>query len=153
MRIYLDSSALLKRVIDEPESEDVRLLLDQHVADKNLLVSSQLAWIEVSRAIRRRFDLGYAVALDHLDDAMSGIVEYPITDEVQILAERLNPNMLRSLDAIHVASAMLAGTHLMVTYDDRMVDAAVLNGLRCVAPGRPGEIVKKPFPYRDRPVT
>lgn len=153
MRVYLDSSALLKRVIDEPESEDVRAVLDHHVGEGDLLMSSQLAWIEVSRALRARFDFGYTVAADHVDDALSGVVEYPITDEVQILAERLNPNRLRSLDAIHVASAMLVGAHLLITYDDRMVDAAELNGMRCVAPGRAGEIVKKPFPYRDRPVT
>lgn len=146
MRVYLDSSALLKRVVHEPESEDVRLLLDRHVADNNVLLSSHLAWIEVGRAIRRRFDVGHVVALDHIDDAMSGVVDLPITDEVAILAERLNPNALRSLDAIHVASAMMTGAHLVVTYDERMVESAELNGLRCVAPGRASEIVKKPFP-------
>lgn len=136
MRVYLDSSAVLKRVIDEPESEDVRALLSHHVGEGDLLVSSQLTWIEVTRALRMRFDFPYPVAADHTDDALSGVVDYPLSDEVQILAERINPNRLRTLDAFHVASAMLVGAHLLITYDERMVEAAELNGLRCVAPGR-----------------
>jgi uncharacterized protein len=135
-RVYLDSSTVLKRVIEEPESEDVRALVGHHAGEGDLLVASQLAWIEVTRALRMRFDFSYQVAADHVDDAMSGIVEYPISEEVHILAERINPNRLRSLDAIHVASAMLVGADLLITYDDRMVEAAELNGLRCVAPGR-----------------
>jgi predicted nucleic acid-binding protein len=146
MRVYFDSSAVLKRVIEEPESDDVRAVVSHHVREGDLLITSQLAWIEVTRALRMRFDFPYQVAADHTDNALSGMVDYPITDEVHILAERINPNRLRTLDALHVASAMLVGAHLLITYDDRMVDAAVLNGMHCVAPGRAGEIVKKPFP-------
>ena len=49
---------------------------------------------------------------------------------------RLNPNRLRSLDAIHLASAMLLDADLLITYDDRMADAGQRIGLRCAAPGR-----------------
>jgi uncharacterized protein len=83
-----------------------------------------------------RFETGYAAAADFVDDAMSGIAEHPIGDEVVSLSQRLNPDRLRSLDAIHVASAMLLDVDLMITYDDRMADAGQQNGLRCVAPGR-----------------
>jgi uncharacterized protein len=139
MRVYLDSSALLKRVIEEPESEHLRVALLGHVDEHAVLVSSRLASIEVSRAIRRRFDAGYATAAEFVDDAMSGVAEYSIGDEVVSLSRRLNPNGLRSLDAIHVASAMLLDADVMVTYDDRMADAGQLNGLRCAAPGRPDQ--------------
>ncbi|MCP2166082.1 type II toxin-antitoxin system VapC family toxin [Goodfellowiella coeruleoviolacea] len=136
MRVYLDSSALLKRVIDEPESEKLRVVLRGHVDERAVLLSSQLAWIEVSWAIRARFGSGYATAADFVDDAMSGVAEYPVGDEVVSLSQRLNPNRLRSLDAIHVASAMLLDVDLLITYDDRMADAAQQNGLRCTMPGR-----------------
>lgn len=136
MRVYLDSSALIKRVIEEPESEQLRTALRDHVDGQAVLLSSRLASIEVSRAIRMRFDLGYAAASDFVDDAMSGIAEYPIGAEVLNLSQRLNPNRLRSLDAIHVGAAMLLDADLLITYDDQMADAGHQNGLRCAAPGR-----------------
>jgi predicted nucleic acid-binding protein len=136
MRVYLDSSALLKRVIGESESEQLRVVLRDHVDEHALLLSSRLASIEVGRAIRTRFGIGHAAAADFLDDAMSGVAEYPVGDEVISLSQRLNPNRLRSLDAIHVASAMLLDVDLLITYDDRMADAGEQNGLRCAAPGR-----------------
>ena len=58
MRVYLDSSALLKRVIQEPESEHLQIALRGHAHERAVLVSSRLASIEVSRAIRMRFETG-----------------------------------------------------------------------------------------------
>jgi len=136
MRVYLDSSALLKRVIEEPESEQLRVTLRKHVNERAVLLSSRLASVEVSRAIRMRFDTGYATAAEFVDDAMSGVAEHAISDEVVSLSQRLNPQRLRSLDAIHVASAMLLEANLLITYDDRMADAGQRNGLPCAAPGR-----------------
>lgn len=138
MRVYLDSSALLKRVIDEPGSERLRAALRDHVDRRDLLLSSPLAAIEVSRALRSRFDLSYAEAAGLVDDTMSGIAEYPIEDNVLILGRRLDPNRLRSLDAIHLASAILLDVDLLITYDDRMADAGHQNGLRCAAPSDEG---------------
>jgi predicted nucleic acid-binding protein len=136
VRVYLDSSALLKRVIAEAESESLRIALRKHVDEHALLVASCLATIEVSRAVRKRLDAGYAATADLVDDALSGVAEHPIGEEVISLSRRLNPNQLRSLDAIHVASAMLLDTDLLITYDERMTEAARLNGLRCAAPGQ-----------------
>jgi predicted nucleic acid-binding protein len=135
MRVYLDSSALLKRIIDEPESEQLRVQLCGHADRNSLLLSSQLASIEVSRAIRMRFNIGYAAAADFVDDALSGVAEHAIGDEIASLSQRLNPHRLRSLDAIHVASAILLNVDLLITYDDRIAKAGELNGLRCAAPG------------------
>ena len=136
MRVYLDSGALLKRVIEEPESEQLRVALRGYADERAVLLSSRLASIEVSRAIRMRFDIGYASAADFADDAMSGVSEYPIEDGVVSLGQRLNPHRLRSLDTIHLASAMLLDADLLITYDDRMAVAGKHNGLRCAAPGR-----------------
>ena len=136
MRIYLDSSALLKRVIHEPSSEQLRAELRAFVNAQATLMASQLASIEVSRAVRVRFGIGYAAAADIVDKAMSGVAQYPMEDEVVNLGKRIDPNALRSLDAIHVASAMLLDADLLITYDKRMADAGQHNGLRCSAPGR-----------------
>jgi uncharacterized protein len=135
MRVYLDSSALLKRVIEEPESEHTSVWPYATTHTNAVLISSRLASIEVSRAIRMRFDR-YAAAADIVDDAMSGIAEYPIGNEVVSLSQRFNPNRLRSLDTLQVASAMLLDADLLITYDDRMADTGQHNGLRCTTPGR-----------------
>lgn len=138
MRVYLDSSALLKRVIAEAESEHLRIALREFVDERAVLLASRLAAIEVARALRTRFGTGYAAAADFVDDALSGVAEHPIGDEVVSLSQRLNPNRLRSSDAIHVASAMLLDVDLLITYDERTAAAAELNGLRCGAPGAAG---------------
>lgn len=54
MRVYLDSSALLKRVVAEDESPSLRESLDEHRRNDDVLIASTLAWIEVSRALRAR---------------------------------------------------------------------------------------------------
>lgn len=53
MRVYLDSSAALKRAIAESESADLIATLDKHHADGDVLVSSSLAWVEVARPCAR----------------------------------------------------------------------------------------------------
>jgi predicted nucleic acid-binding protein len=64
MRVNLDSSALLKRVIEESESEKLRITLREHVNERAVLVSSRLASIEVSRAIRTRLDADLLITYD-----------------------------------------------------------------------------------------
>lgn len=141
MRVYLDSSALLKRVLAEAESDALVEALDLHAAAGTVLISSTLAWIEVGRAIRARFDSGFAEVADGIDDALSGVAEHRIDMEVVSLSRRIQPNVLRSLDAIHVASALLLDVDELITYDERMAQAALLNGLRCSAPGQaPGSV-------------
>jgi len=54
VRIYLDSSALLKRAVVEPESSQLVETIDRHETGGDLLASSTLAWIEVTRALRSR---------------------------------------------------------------------------------------------------
>ena len=136
MRVYLDSSALLKRVLVESESEALVQDLDSYAAGDALLVSSSLAWVEVSRALRNRLDSGFVAVAEHLEDAMNGIAEHPVEDEILGLSRRLNPNALRSLDALHLASALVLDTDIMLTYDDRLAQACEQNGLPTSAPGR-----------------
>jgi predicted nucleic acid-binding protein len=135
VRVYVDSSALIKRAIAEPESDALDAALSRHVDTDAALLSSSLAWVEVSRAIRTRLN---DEDLDEVNDAMevalSGIAERPMTAEVVSLARRIGPTVLRSLDAIHLATAVLLDADVIVTYDDRLADAARHNGLAVAAP-------------------
>ena len=136
MLVYLDSSALLKRVVVEDESASLVAEIDRYVSSHALLVSSSLAWVEVARALRKRLDARFVDVVDHVDDALSGVSEHRIEEEVAGLSRRLNPNLLRSLDAIHLASALVLDADVLLTYDDRLAEACTHNGVPASAPGR-----------------
>lgn len=136
MRVYLDSSALIKRVIAEPQSDPLEDALEGHAAAADSLVSSSLAWIEVARGVRRRIDHESPARLtDAAGDALSGILECPISTPVAALARRLDPAPLRTLDAIHLATAILLDVGLLIAYDERLLAAAEEHGLRTAQPG------------------
>jgi len=125
---YLDSSAIVKLVIAEPQSSALRKFLHR----RRPLLYSALARTEVLRAVLGEGERGIArarVVLARLD-----LVR--INDRVLEAAGELLPAELRSLDAIHLATARLLGSDLgpVVTYDDRMLNAARLLGLVTVAP-------------------
>lgn len=135
MRVYVDSSALLKRSVAEAESDAVEEVLGRHIAAGDALVSSSLAWVEVSRALRSRLDSeAHDVIHEAIDDAMSGVAERPIATDVVSLARRIGPNALRSLDTIHLATAILVDVDVLITYDDRLAAAARHNDLTVSAP-------------------
>lgn len=134
MRVYLDSSALLKRVIAEEDSAALVAAVHAHYRRGDLLVSSSLAWVEVARALRTRDQRPLPAVSSDVDDALSGVAEHPIGPEVVALARRVNPDAMRSLDAIHTASAMLLDADLVVTYDGRLAAACAANGLAVSAP-------------------
>ncbi|AEH09332.1 MULTISPECIES: type II toxin-antitoxin system VapC family toxin [Protofrankia] len=135
MRIYLDSSAILKRLVAETDSLALVAAVDKHHEDGDLLVSSSLAWIEVTHALRARFGTDSASATVHADAALSGVAEHPLSPEVVSLARRIGPAVLRSLDAIHLTSALLLDADQMLTYDDRLAMACAQSGLVFTAPG------------------
>lgn len=139
MRVYVDSSALIKRSVQEVESDAVEAALDRHVGAGAVIVSSSLAWVEVSRALRRRFEDGSSSddeIRDAVGGALSGVAEWLVTGEVVSLARRVSPSRLRALDAIHLATAILLDADEVLVYDDRLVDACRHNGLTAVTPGR-----------------
>jgi predicted nucleic acid-binding protein len=125
---YLDSSALVKLAIKEPESEALRGYLRR----QRPLVSSALARTEVLRALLLEGDEGVARGR-----AVLGRVELVrVNDRVLNAAGVLLPVGLRSLDAIHLATAGQLGEDLgqVVTYDERMLDAAESLGLKTASP-------------------
>lgn len=135
MRVYLDSSAVIKRVVDEPESDALENALAEWAADAPAETSS-LAQVELARALRRRLDtdLSYTDIRDAIDDALGDIVIHPMDGEIVRTAQIIDPPVLRSLDAIHLATAVLIGADVVVTYDDRLAQAAAAVGLRAAAP-------------------
>lgn len=138
MRIYADSSALIKRAVQEAESEALEAALEQGVTDDAALVASSLAWVEVSRALRTLSggDIHDKDIAEAVEVALSGVAERPLTEDVISLARRVAPPALRTLDAIHLATAILLDADIVLTYDDRLTDACRHNGLATTAPGR-----------------
>jgi len=134
VRLYVDSSAAIKRVMVEPESDALVAHLERCHADGDVFLASTIAWIEVTRALRSRLPKDNARADRFADLALSGIAEQPLSAEVVNLARKLNPPVLRTLDAIHLASALLIGADEVATYDDRLAAACAANGLATVAP-------------------
>jgi predicted nucleic acid-binding protein len=131
VRLYLDSSALVKLVQREAESDALRRFLRRHRADQ--LVTSALARVEVVRAVLA----GGPSALAQARRQLSRVDQVMLSIELLDSAATLAPDaQLRSLDAIHLAAARLVGGDLLavVTYDRRMADAARDLGLAVEAP-------------------
>ena len=126
---YLDSSAIVKLVVAEPESRALRA----HLRRRRPLVSSALARTEVLRAL---LPVG-AIAMSRGREVLRRLDLVRIYDRVLDMAGTLEPAQVRSLDAIHLATAHLLGEDLgqVITYDDRMADAARSLGLKTTAPG------------------
>lgn len=128
---YVDTSALLKRVIVEPESSAVRALLRRTDGLGDLLTSSSLAWLEVWRALRR---LGQTNIQATVRRATSGIAAFPLGEATLEHARRVGTDDLRSLDAVHLAAALDVGAESLLTYDVRLADSASALGLQVLAP-------------------
>lgn len=130
MRIYLDSSAIVKLVHEERESAALRRYLRRLSDDQR--VSSLLARTEVVRAVRPRG--GHAVPAARRQ--LARLFLLPLDRQVMDRAGDVDPVGLRSLDAIHVAAARTLGPQLraIVTYDVRMRAAAEELGLPTAAP-------------------
>lgn len=135
MIVYLDSSAVLKRIIEERESDALESRLAAW-AESGPAQTSALAEVEVARALRRRLeiDFDYVRLRDALDAAFGDLVVHPIDGEVTRTARIIDPPVLRSLDATHLATAVLIGADVVVTYDERLADAAVAVGLTAISP-------------------
>jgi predicted nucleic acid-binding protein len=127
--VYLDSSALVKLVVREPESAALRRFLGRREGR----VSSALARVEVVRAVRAQGPR----AVSRANDVLARVNLIRIDDDLLNDAATLDPGVLRSLDALHLASARALGPDLegIVTYDERMASAASLLALRVFAPG------------------
>jgi predicted nucleic acid-binding protein len=131
VRDYLDSSALVKLIQTEAESEALRRYLRQWRPDER--VSSEIARVEVVRAVLASGPTVVAHARRELGRLFLVAVDRAVLDRAATLAPG---SWLRSLDAIHLATAQLLGAelHAVVTYDTHMARAATSLGLAVEAP-------------------
>ncbi len=120
--MYLDSSALVKLIVQEPESAALRRFLRAHPQR----VSCSVARVEVPRAVRY---LG-AMVLRRARQVLRRVHVIRLDEPLLDAAAALDPRILRSLDAIHLAAAQAISPELdaVITLDQRMADAAALLG-------------------------
>jgi predicted nucleic acid-binding protein len=127
--LYLDSSAFVKVVVEEPGSTALREYL---AGESARFVSSALLRTEALRAVRYQVPEVRAA----IRAGLRRVELIAIDDRILDAAGTLEPRILRTLDALHVASALALGDDLaaIVTYDERMIDAARQLGLPIATP-------------------
>jgi uncharacterized protein len=125
---YVDSSAIVKLAVREPESDALR----KYLRRRRPLMSSALARTEVLRALLPSGETAVAAGWR----ALARIDLVRVNEGILNLAGSLPPATLRSLDAIHLATATRLGIDLgeIVTYDNRMTIAARSMGYRVSTP-------------------
>jgi predicted nucleic acid-binding protein len=132
--LYLDTSALVKLVVEEPESADLAAWLDERPDE--VLCTSVIGRVELLRAARRRGPETTPAA----SQLLAEIALVPVDHLVLDLATALEPAALRTLDALHLASASSLGDAVtaVVAYDERLLRAADLIGISTASPGLTG---------------
>src|SRR6266849_1980543 len=134
--VYLDASALVKVLVEEKESAALRAW----IADAPDRLSSVVTAVELRRAARRAAESaspGDASELERQTEiALSGLQLLALDDQIAKRAAAIDPPALRSLDAIHLATALsIDELQHFVTYDVRLADAASEAGLAVAMPG------------------
>lgn len=129
MAVYLDTSAFLKLVIAEQHSPALREWAGTYDSE---VFSSDLLRTEALRSARRHSPAALEEARRRLDAVT--LITLP-TGFFERACE-LDPAILRMLDALHLAAALTVGDDLegVVTYDDRLAQAAALHGIPVIAP-------------------
>lgn len=127
--IYIDTSALLRLVFPDDTTAAVERLVDDPDVD---LVSSTLIRVEARRGTLRRAPR----RMPRVDLLLDRVEVVGIDDAVIESAGRLPGPLLRSLDALHLATALLIREDVdaLLTYDERLADAARAHGLAVAAP-------------------
>jgi len=129
---YLDASAIVKLVSPELETDALR----DHLLRYSGRVTNRLAAVEVPRALARRGPDSVNAASGTMAEILEALVILELDEAIALTAAVLEPPQLRSLDAIHLASAIAVGPDLetLITYDARLAAAGRAAGLPVVAP-------------------
>jgi predicted nucleic acid-binding protein len=127
--IYLDATALVTLIAGRHYVDELRDFLADRPAMP--MGTSTIGYVEAVRTLNTIGDYPTAMA-----DLERSFTEVLVTDEVRDVATRV-PSGVRSLDAVHIASALVVGRALdaLVTYDKRMLEVARSMGLPTAAPG------------------
>ncbi|MGO9152101.1 type II toxin-antitoxin system VapC family toxin [Mycobacterium sp.] len=132
--IYLETSALVKLIRIETESEDLADWLDQRTETR--WITSALTEVELPRAIRAVAPEG----LPAVPVVLARLDRFEIDPVIRATAAAYQDPALRSLDAIHLATAQTAASTAaftaLVTYDNRLTEAAAALGISIIAPGK-----------------
>jgi predicted nucleic acid-binding protein len=126
---YIDASAMVKLVVSEPQSEALAAAID---LEWPYLAASEILAVETSRAVSRVGDIPRGL----ISRRLQSVALLPLTAEIRKTAARVGPVGLRTLDAIHLATALAASDRIgaVLTYDARLSDACAAVGLPVVAP-------------------
>lgn len=128
--VYLDSSAIVKLVVPELESQALR----RYLAVRDDRVASGLVRVEVFRALRRAH-AGKPATMHRAEQVLKRIALVAVDEPVLRTAAELRPEQLRSLDAVHLATALsMEGLEAVVTYDQRLRNATAEAGLNVASP-------------------
>ncbi|HEU0237544.1 MAG TPA: type II toxin-antitoxin system VapC family toxin [Candidatus Limnocylindrales bacterium] len=124
---YVDASAIVKLVLHEPDTNS----MVRWFVEVERVATSVLGVIETRRAVARRSHDAV-----HLRSVLATLVTLALDDVIARSASAIQPPLLRTLDAVHLATALSLGAELdaFVTYDDRLAAAARGLGLPVVRP-------------------
>ena len=125
---YLDSSAIVKLVIQEAESAALR----RYLRPASSRATSRLSWSEVARAVRKT----EPSALPTAKRILSRFEAVELSPDVVAAAGDVDPLEVRTLDAVHIASAakLVPDLIALISYDKRMTSAAVASGIPVASP-------------------
>jgi len=128
--LYVDSSALVKLVRTEAETDALAGFLAGRT-----LAASTVARVEVLRAVRRAG--GSEAEAQRAEQVLATLYLVPPDDGILDQASRLGPSSLRTLDALHLATALALTAELdaFVAYDAALLEAAQAAGLETASPG------------------
>ena len=132
--VYLDSSAIVKLVVREPETDALLTALERW-PDR---VSATLSRVEVHRALRRA---GVSKSVHaRADTVLEALVLVRLDESLLGRAAEFEQPHMRSLDAIHLAAALAIGDDpdAFITYDSRLAESARSEGLTVLHPGARG---------------
>jgi predicted nucleic acid-binding protein len=124
---YLDSSAFIKLILDEPESQALDVAIDPF-----RWTSSALLEVEVTLGVRRR----RRAAVDAVRALLGAVRMIEIDSGIRRAAAAFDDPGLRALDAIHLATALSLGDRCgaFFAYDERLIAAARAHGLSVTVP-------------------
>ena len=129
--VYADSSALVKLVVVEPESDALAAYLGEPLPR---LVTSRIALVEVTRAVRLADDSEeMAREVKRLLEACD-LVE--VSGTLLRTAANAASERVRTLDAVHLASVMRVEPDVVIVYDRRLAEASAAAGFAVASPGR-----------------
>jgi hypothetical protein len=130
MQIYVDTSALVKLVVVEAESAALRSYFEEFPSDTQF--TAALARTELVRVVARQ---GSNDVIDNARLALTKVDLVAVTNTLLDAAASIRPRELRTLDAIHLAAARTAPElRALVTYDNRLAEAAAASGMTVVTP-------------------